>query len=108
VRSQPGTESSYGEPAAAPGKTKARSPADAIAPLTRLTDLIPLPKFRKQQRKLLADQDAHVRDLERANRIPAARWNVFCTYLLWISYLGKRPALWLIAVVLKLASGRMP
>jgi hypothetical protein len=54
-------------------------------------DLLPTEGLRKQTKKMLADQQAHVEDLVKQGRWKAARWQVGCTWVTWAWYVLKRP-----------------
>jgi hypothetical protein len=51
------------------------------AGLIRLVDWIPGPRLRKRVRKLVADEVAHVDELQKAGRFGAARWIAFCAWI---------------------------
>jgi hypothetical protein len=73
-----------------------------LKPVIVWNDLLPSPGLRKQTAKMLADQQAHITDLDANGRHGAARWQVWCTYALWVWYIAARP----ISMVVKTLLGR--
>ena len=71
--------------------------------LSRLSDLLPSPSLRKTLRKLMGDQAAHIEELRRQGRLPAARWIAFSTWGLWLWYVLKSPVTSLVSAVKKVA-----
>lgn len=65
--------------------------APKLLALVRWNGLLPSPGLRKQTSKMLADQQAHIRELHDAGRTKAAQWQAVCTYGLWLWYVTMRP-----------------
>lgn len=66
-------------------------PGRSLRRMERWNDLLPTAGLRKQNKKMIADQQAHIEELVKEGRAPAARWQVACTWGTWCWYVLKRP-----------------
>ncbi len=60
--------------------------SSSVRRLNALNDLLPNPGLRKKNVKLLADQEAFLRELVDRGCFKTASWQTFCTYVLWFWY----------------------
>jgi hypothetical protein len=62
------------------GEIKPAAPRNRLDSAVRFAGWIPWPMMRKTAKKLLADQAAHIAELEAAGQFRAARWQKWATW----------------------------
>lgn len=82
-------------------RTTVRDVNSAMGSLAKLSDWIPGSHLRKTLKKYVADEHAEVLALAKSRRGQVVAWRIWCARIIWIWYVIKGPASWLVRAVVK-------